>query len=170
MTASQVVFYVWMLFSFYWVIISFGRKKRSDKDRATIISILCVIVALLSEKASAQTDHRWRLIQGTDSIVEVPLADLRIAGALRAAKNEETRRKAWEVGMQDQNMIELRSVISNMKAAAKIQQAEIASQTDEIRNLRDSLRKANRKIKRRNPFTPLLIGVVGGIVIQQSIQ
>lgn len=36
--------------------------------------------------------------------------------------------------------------------------------------LRDSLQKANRKIKRRNPFTPLLIGVVGGIIIHQSIQ
>ncbi len=37
-------------------------------------------------------------------------------------------------------------------------------------SLRDSLQKANRKIKRRNPFTPLLIGVVGGIIIHQSIQ
>mgnify|MGYP003441566158 FL=1 len=36
--------------------------------------------------------------------------------------------------------------------------------------LRDSLQKANRKIKRRNPFTPMLIGVVGGIIIHQSIQ
>lgn len=37
-------------------------------------------------------------------------------------------------------------------------------------NLREALRKAKGKIKRRNPFTPLLIGVVGGIVIHQSIQ
>ena len=37
-------------------------------------------------------------------------------------------------------------------------------------SLRDSLQIAKRKIKRRNPFTPLLIGVVGGIIIHQSIQ
>ncbi len=145
-------------------------NKSASQERALIISLLLIILAMMSFDSKAQTDNRWRLIQGKDSIVEVPLSDLRIAAGLRAAKNFSARQCAWELIKREQEVVELRDDIAGRKSAAKIQQAVVASQTEEIRTLRDSLQKANQKIKRRNPFTPLLIGVVGGIIIHQSIQ
>lgn len=115
-------------------------------------------------------DTRWRLIQGTDSIVAVPLQDLRTASGYRIAKNVSQRQCAWE-------LIERGKELSAMREERNARDRAMAAMDGTITLMReqndDYLKRAEKwqkKAKRRNPVVWMGIGAGAMLLIQNALK
>lgn len=136
----------------------------------TVLVILGVfilwVLLLLSPRACNAQDSRWRLIQGVDSIVAVPLQDLRTAAGYRVAKNITARQCAWE-------LIERAKELSSARQTIEAKNAAIFKKDEAIAKLResnDAIMDRARKAKRRNPVLWIGIGAGAMLLIQQQLK
>jgi len=83
-----------------------------------LTGIMVAWAFLMATGCNAQ-DTRWRLIQPTqrDSIVAVPLKDLRVAAGYRIAKNVSQRQCAWELVERAKELESARQTIEEKNAA-----------------------------------------------------
>ena len=131
--------------------------------------VLIVILSFIAGRGCAQ-DTRWRLIQGTDSIVAVPLQDLRTAAGYRIAKNVSQRQCAWE-------LIERGKELSAMREERNARDRAMAAMDGTITLMReqndDYLKRADKwqkKAKRRNPVVWMGIGAGAMLLIQNALK
>lgn len=137
--------------------------------REVVVVALFFVLCALATHCNAQ-DTRWRLIQGTDSIVAVPLQDLRTAAGYRIAKNVSQRQCAWE-------LIERGKELSAMREERNARDRAMAAMDGTITLMReqndDYLKRAEKwqkKAKRRNPVVWMGIGAGAMLLIQNALK
>lgn len=140
-----------------------------DGDGVTVIMFFLFV--LFVGKSCAQ-DTRWRLIQPTqrDSIVAVPLHDLRVAGGYRVAKNIAERRCAWELVERAKELESARQTIEAKNAAIFKKDEVIVKMREANDAITARARKAEKKVKRRNPMLWFGLGAATLYVVQQQMK
>lgn len=107
-------------------------------------------------------DDRWRLIQPVqrDSIVAVPLDDLRKAAGFRIAKNTSQRQCAWELAQRAKELDSARRTIEAKNETIFKKDEAITRLRSENEAVMDRARKAERKLRNRKPWMYFLFGAL----------
>lgn len=126
--------------------------------------LLLATLVLLSMRAGAQVDVRWRIFVERDTMVVGPLDDLRRFAGLRAAKNEEARRCMWSLHQQATEIELLRSALDLSKKSDAANAELVGDLNEALIQQADRLAKAQRKVRRRSPLIWGLAGAVVGIL------
>ena len=141
----------------------------SNERRLWVLLAYVFIMGLLfGQKCNAQ-EPRWRILVDRDSLAIGPLNDVRKWAGLRMAKNETARQCAWELAQRGKELSSLYAERAKCDKAQEDARLLIASHAGRIEELSDHNRKLSRKVKRRTPFIPLLVGIVGGFVIHEQL-
>ena len=131
-------------------------------------AILFAALMFLAGRGCAQ-EPRWRILVDRDSLAIGPLNDVRKWAGLRMAKNETARQCAWELAQRGKELSSLYAERAKCDKAQQDARLLIASHAGRIEELSDHNRKLSRKVKRRTPFIPLLVGIAGGFVIHEQL-
>lgn len=108
--------------------------------------------------AIAQTDNRWRLVPGIDSLVTGPLSDIRYMAGLRAAKNQQQRDCAWMLARREAELMAMRDARIVMQKALDKSQRTINEAMDQAERMNERANKSDRKAKKK----PVLAYAVAG--------
>ena len=141
-----------------------GSNEKSDRR-----AMFALLFAILATQGSCQPEPRWRILVDRDSLAIGPLNDVRKWAGLRMAKNETARQCAWELAQRGKELSSLYAERAKCDKAQEDARLLIASHAGRIEELSDHNRKLSRKVKRRTPFIPLLVGIVGGFVIHEQL-
>ena len=115
-------------------------------------------------------DTRWRLIQGTDSIVAVPLQDLRTAAGYRIAKNVIQRQCAWELIERGKELSAMREERNARDRAMAAMDGTITLMGEQVNAHMERADKWQKKAKRRNPVVWMGIGAGAMLLIQNALK
>ena len=161
---------LWTYAAIWFIVhLRYSNDKRKRSDRALIIALLLAILG--ANKCNAQ-DTRWRLIQPTqrDSIVAVPLHDLRVAGGYRIAKNVSQRQCAWELVERAKELESARQTIEAKNAALFKKDEVIVKMREANDAITARARKAEKKVKRRKPWLFFGLGAATLYAVQQQMK
>ena len=131
--------------------------------------VLIVILSFLAGRGCAQ-DTRWCLIQGTDSIVAVPLQDLRTAAGYRIAKNVSQRQCAWELSERGKELSAMREERNARDRAMAAMDGTITLMGEQVNAHMERADKWQKKAKRRNPVVWMGIGAGAMLLIQNALK
>lgn len=107
--------------------------------------LLLATLVLLSMRAGAQVDVRWRIFVERDTMVVGPLDDLRRFAGLRAAKNEEARRCMWSLHQQATEIELLRSALDLSKKSDAANAELVGDLNEALIQQTDRMAKSRRR-------------------------
>ena len=162
---------VYACISIWWFVIFVLRKKRRAKERALIIALLLIIISLmLANDAKAQTDSRWRLVPGIDSLVTGPLSDVRYMAGLRSAKNQQMRDCAWELARRSSEIDAMSTARIAMQKELDKSNRTINEAMEQADRMNERANKAEAKVKRRKPIPLILAGTALGFILSNQLR
>ncbi len=126
--------------------------------------LLAAMAVILCFDVQGQVDSRWRILVERDTMVVGPLDDLRRYAGLRAAKNEEVRRCAWELHQRANEVALLRSALDLSRKSDKANSELVGDLNEALIQQTDRAMKLERKVRRRSPLIWGLAGAVIGVM------
>lgn len=141
-------------------------------DRAPTSGCVIAAVALFLFAVAACNAQKllWRIeIHGTDTVAVGPAGDIDSAFVRWSLRGKALRECKWDLYIRDKELSSLYAERAKCDKAQEDARLLIASHAGRIEELSDHNRKLSRKVKRRTPFIPLMVGIVGGFVIHEQL-
>ena len=148
---------------------SFVYKRKSKVPMWAWLVLACVLFAVCNT-AKAQTDSRWRLVPGIDSLVTGPLSDVRYMAGLRSAKNQQMRDCAWELARRSSEIDAMSTARIAMQKELDKSNRTINEAMEQADRMNERANKAEAKVKRRKPIPLILAGTALGFILSNQLR